>query len=137
MASLQSTNITGALGVGVAAPATSGQIKATDDIIAFTSSDKNLKENITEISEPLSKIDKIRGVNFDWKDEWIEKNGGEDEYFVQKHDIGVIAQEIREVIPEAVRERTDGTLAVSYERIIPLLIESIRELKNKVELLEK
>ncbi len=53
------------------------------------------------------------------------------------HDIGVVAQEIQKVHPEIVIERTNGYLGVDYKRIIPLLIESIKELKQEVEDLKK
>ena len=115
----------------------SGEIRASSNITAYYSSDRRLKENIIPITDPLVKLNKINGVNFNWKDSEIEKRGGEDGYFVRKADVGVIAQEIQEVIPEAVATREDGTLAVNYEKIIPLLIESIKELQAKIEKLEK
>ena len=61
-------------------------------------------------------------------------NENQDDY--KGHDVGVIAQEIQEVLPEIVTERKDGYLAVRYEKLVPLLIEGIKELTNKVELLE-
>ena len=55
---------------------------------------------------------------------------------MRKADVGVIAQEIVEVMPHVVAERTDGYLAVKYERLVPLLIEAIKSLSDKVEKLE-
>jgi hypothetical protein len=52
---------------------------------------------------------------------------------MRKQDVGVLAHELKEVLPEVVAERKSGTLAVRYEKIVPLLIESIRELKKEVE----
>lgn len=124
------------LGVGIAAPATTGQIQATDDIIAFASSDIRLKENIKPLEKALERVNKINGVEYDWIDEHIKKQGGEDGYFIRKHDVGVIAQEIQEILPEVVAERDNGYLAVKYEKIIPLLIEAIKELTQKVKQLE-
>ena len=119
------------LGIGTAPSGTTGQIRATDDITAFYSSDISLKENISPISNALDKISQISGVQFDWNKEYIDKNGGEDGYFVRKRDVGVIAQEIQKVLPEVVAKRSNGTLAVKYDRIIALLIEAIKELKNR------
>jgi len=125
------------LGVGTAASGTTGEIRATNNITAFYSSDKRLKNNIQPISDALQKIDSISGVSFDWDEEYIKSHGGEDDYFLQKHDIGVIAQEIQSVLPEVVREREDGYLAVKYEGIVPLLVQAIKELKKEVEELKK
>lgn len=125
------------LGVGTSAFGSPGEIRATDNITAYYSSDINLKENIVPISNALLKIGIIRGVTFDWKTSYIDERGGEDGYFIRRNDVGVIAQEIKNVLPEAVAEREDGTLAVKYDRIIPLLIEAIKELRDKVEQLER
>lgn len=88
------------------------------DIIAFTSSDKRLKDNITVIQSPLEKLKKLSGVLFDWN----EKSG------YTGRDYGVIAQEVEEIMPEIVVTRDNGYKAVKYEKIIPLLIEAIKEL---------
>ena len=69
----------------------------------------------------------ISGNTYDWN----EKSGKEG------HDVGVIAQEVEKVLPEAVTERDNGYLAVDYHKIIPLLIESIKDLSAKVESLEQ
>jgi hypothetical protein len=120
-------------GVGTAASGTTGQIRATNDITAFYSSDASLKENVKNIENPLEKVNQINGVTFDWTEDYIKENGGEDNYFVRKNDVGVIAQEVEKVLPEVVATRKDGIKAVKYDRIVALLIESIKELKKEIE----
>jgi len=125
------------LGIGTAASGTTGQIRATDDITAFYSSDIALKEDITNIPDALESLKKLNGVLFNWKDKWIEHQGGEDGYFVRKKDVGVIAQEVEKVLPEAVAQRKDGIKAVKYDRLTCLLIEAVKVLSDKVEKLNK
>jgi hypothetical protein len=98
-----------------------GDISAGGDIIAFATSDQRLKNNITPITGALEKIDQISGVEYDWNTELQSKRTG--------HDVGVLAQEIEAIIPEAVTTREDGYKAVNYEKLIPLLIQAIKELK--------
>jgi hypothetical protein len=124
-------------GVGTAASTTTGQIRATDDITAFYSSDAALKENVVNIPDPLEAIKKLNGVLFDWKEDWIKKQGGEDGYFVRKKDVGVIAQEVEKVLPEAVAQRKDGIKAVKYDRLTCLLIEAVKKLSAQVDSLSK
>ena len=124
------------LGVGTAASTKAGSIRATSNITAYYSSDINLKENLVKITNSLDKVNCISGYNFDWKDKFIEEQGGEDGFFVKKHDIGLIAQEVEEILPEVVCKRPDGYKGVRYELVIPLLVESIKELKSKIEKLE-
>ena len=100
------------------------QIEASGDVIAFGSSDERLKDNIQPITEPLWKVSQIGGYTFDW-------NENQDTY--EGHDVGVVAQEIHKVLPEVVAERSNGYLGVKYEKIVPLLIESIKELKKEVD----
>ena len=124
--------------LGVACdPGASGTIRAAQDITAFIASDSSLKTNVKNIDNALDKIQSINGVEFDWTDEYIEEQGGEDGYFIRKHDVGVIAQEIESVLPEVVATRENGIKAVKYDRIVALLIEGIKELKAEVEELKK
>lgn len=111
---------------------TSGEIRAAGEITAYYSSDIRLKENIRLISDPITIVEQIRGVYFDWTDEHIAKRGGEDGYFVRKHDIGVIAQEVEAVLPDLVAERDDGTKVVKYEKLVALLIEAIKEQQKQI-----
>ena len=103
-------------------------IRASGDVIAFNSSDERLKDNIVQIENPLEKMESIGGYEFDWNNNQQIYHG---------HDIGVIAQEIEKVLPEAVKDRGSGYKGVQYDKLIPLLIESIKELKQKVEDIEK
>ena len=127
----------GGLGVGTDAGTTDGQIRATDDITAFYSSDVALKENIHNIESPMDKVQQLNGVLFDWKEDYIKNNGGEDGYFVRKTDVGVIAQDVEKVLPEVVGTRPDGVKAVKYDRLCALLIECVKDLQSQVNDLKK
>ena len=125
------------IGVGTTASATTGQIRATDDITAFYSSDVALKENIHNIPSASDKIEQLNGVLFDWKQEYIDTNGGEDGYFVRKSDVGVIAQDVEKVLPEIVGTRPNGIKAVKYDRLCALLIEGFKEMKQEIKQLKE
>jgi hypothetical protein len=110
-------------------PTTAGLIRATNDVIAYYGSDERLKENITPIENSLDILKQINGYYFDWKEmPGIHENEG--------HDIGVIAQEIGAVLPEIVTTRENGYMAVKYEKLVALLIETNKELLIRVEALE-
>jgi hypothetical protein len=100
------------------------------DIKAFATSDERLKQNVIPIQCPLDKIKKLGGYTFEWipqKD--IHSNTGTD--------VGVLAQEVENVFPDVVTTRSNGYKAVKYQKLIPLLIESIKTLSEKVERLEE
>jgi hypothetical protein len=125
------------LGVGTAASGTTGEIRATNEVTAYFASDERLKENIVIIDDALGKLKQIRGVMYDWKDSHIQSRGGLDDYFVRKHDTGVIAQDVEKVLPEVVAERPDGTKAVRYEKLAGIMIQAINELADRVEEIKK
>ena len=102
-------------------------ISADGDVVADLDSDERLKDNIEPIKEPLEKLKTLSGNTFTWNDK-TEKVG--------TSDIGVIAQEVEKIMPMAIRSKENGYLKVHYSKIIPLLIESIKELSEKVEKLE-
>jgi len=119
-----------ALGVGVNPSGTSGRIDASNDVVAFSTSDIRLKDNIQNIDKALDKVNSIQGIEFDWiEKEEVHGNSG--------HDIGVIAQEIEKVLPDVVTTRDNGYKAVKYEKIIPLLIEAIKDLSRQVDGLKR
>jgi hypothetical protein len=115
------------LGVGVNPSGTTGRIDASNDIVAYSTSDRRLKENITPIANAIDKVKALTGVEFDWKEETKHVHGYEG------HDSGVIAQEVKEVMPTAIRENESGYLSVRYEKLIGLLVESVKELNAKVD----
>jgi hypothetical protein len=133
--------VDGSVGIGTTNPTSKlfvgGEIRATGNVIAYYSSDIKLKNNIENIKNPIKKLMQINGVEFDWTDEYIQNKGGVDGYFIKKHDIGVIAQEIEKVLPEAVATRNDGEKAVKYELIVPLLIEAIKEQQIQINILKE
>ena len=104
-----------------------GILNVTDDITAFYTSDERLKDNINLIDNSLEKVISISGNTFDWNDK-SNKSG---------NDVGLIAQEIEKVLPEAVTTRDNGYLAVDYHKVVPLLVEAIKELSGKVDALEQ
>ena len=98
------------------------------DVTAFASSDLTLKENVSPIDNALDMINSLSGNTFHWKP---EAN-------LEGDDTGIIAQEVEKLqLPGVTKRRQDGTLGVRYERLIPVLIEAIKELKSQVEDLKK
>jgi len=91
---------------------------------AQPSSDEQLKENISTIQNPIDKVNALRGVDFNWKE-----NG--------KKQIGVIAQEVEKILPELVEMRPDGYKGVHYDNIVGLLIEAIKEQQKQIDELKE
>jgi len=105
-----------------------GTLNVTDDITAFYTSDERLKDNVTAIDDPLAKVLSLGGYTFDWNEN-TAKEGTE---------TGVIAQEVESLgLPGLVTTRDNGYLAVHYEKLVPLLIEAVKELSSKVDALEQ
>ena len=105
-----------------------GELDVTGDITAFASSDERFKDDIVPIPNALDKVLSISGNTFKWN------NGSK----IGQEDTGVIAQEIEKLeLPGVTTVRETGTHAVNYEKLVPLLIESIKELSGKVDNLEK
>ena len=127
----------GSFGVGTAASGTTGEIRAADNITAYYSSDKKFKENIEDIPNAIETVNGIGGKLFDWTDAYLEAHGGQDDYFNQKSDFGVIAQDVQSVFPRAVRTRPDGSLAVDYEKLVALAFAAIKELSDEIKELKK
>jgi len=123
----------GSLGVGTAASGVTGEIRTTGDVTAFFASDARLNENIRPIEGALGIVLAIGGKAFDWNETHLQARGGEDGLFVRKADFGVIAQDVEQVFPLAVRTRPDGFLAVDYAKLAALAFQAIAELKQEVD----
>ena len=134
------------LGIGTAASGTTGEIRATDNITAYYS-DRRLKKEITKITNALDKVCSLNGVTFKSND--VAYKYG---YTSDKVQVGVIAQEVEAVLPQVVvpapfdiGKDLDGNeysisgenyKTVHYDKLVPLLIEAIKDLKAEIEKLK-
>ncbi len=110
--------VAGGVGIGL-------KLHVGDDITAYAASDKRLKDNITPIPNALDKVLSLSGNTFNWNQKSdYEGQGG----------TGVIAQEVEALnLPGITETRDSGYKAVRYEKLVPLLIEAIKELKAEVD----
>jgi len=129
------TNVTSLSMNGTLSGASS--ISSTGNITAYSGSDKKWKENIRDIVGALDIVDTVGGKLFDWTDEYIQQNGGADNYLMQKSDFGVIAQDLLTIFPVATRTRFDGSLAVDYQKLVAVAFAAINELRAEVKELKK
>jgi hypothetical protein len=104
--------------------------KRIDRADRLPSSDQTLKTNITPIKSALSKILQLNGVEFDFID-------GVNCGYLRTHQIGLIAQDVKKVIPEVVGKNNDGTLGVSYQHLVAVLIEAIKEQQQEIDELKR
>ena len=123
-------DVSGSVGIGVSIPgdfpldyklSVSGSIKATGTVLQ--ASDERLKNDIQDIEEGLDKIKSLTGVTYIQKDQ-------------TRRDAGVVAQDVQNIIPEVVYEDSNSYLSVNYNGLIPYLIESIKELEQRLKNLE-
>jgi hypothetical protein len=116
------------IGIGNTGPAyaldVTGTIRASGDVIAY--SDARVKENVNTITDALTKVTSLRGVSYTRKDT-------ED----KSEKVGVIAQEVLEVLPQVVQQDTEGNYSVAYGNIVGVLIEAIKELKAEIDILKQ
>ena len=134
----------GSLGIGTAASGTAGEIRATNQITSYYS-DERLKESIELIPNALDKVMSLRGVTY--QPNSIAESLG----YKKQNEVGVLAQDVERVLPEAVKpapfdimlfENTEISRSgenyktVQYEKLVPLLIEAIKELNKEVQQLK-
>ena len=113
---------------------TVGLIRATNDVIAFYSSDRRLKTNILNIPNALEKVSMLNGVTFEWLE--FDENKNKEIHANEGTDVGVIAQDVEAVFPDLVDTRESGYKAVKYDKLVAVLIEAVKELNEKVNTLE-
>ena len=132
MATSSSSVELGSLGIGTAASGTTGEIRATNNITAYYS-DERLKDFHGQIEDALSKVKNLNGYYFTENE--TAKNLG---YANGDMQVGVSAQEVQAVLPEVVTQApiSDEYLTVYYDKLVPLLIEAIKDLSDKIEKLE-
>jgi hypothetical protein len=119
------------LGVGTAASGTAGEIRATNNVTAYYSDDR-LKTKLGNIEGALDLVGRLNGFYYEANQTAVDLG------YEVKREVGVSAQEVEAIMPEIVAPAPidDRYLTVRYERLAPLLIEAIKELKDKVESLE-
>jgi hypothetical protein len=119
------------LGVGTAASGTAGEIRATNNVTAYYSDDR-LKTKLGNIEGALGLVGRLNGFYYEANQTAVDLG------YEVKREVGVSAQEVEAIMPEIVAPAPidDRYLTVRYERLAPLLIEAIKELKDKVESLE-
>ena len=120
-----------------------GDFTAIGNVVAYYS-DERLKENIARIDSPLSKLKKLNGVTYN-----ANALAGSFGFDVTKKEVGLLAQQVKEIMPEVIHRApfdrdVDGTsksgenyMTVDYARVVPLLVESIKELEEMVTKLTK
>jgi hypothetical protein len=107
-----------------------GDLAATGNIIAYVSSDERLKDNINPLSDSLEKLKNITPVDFSWKDH--SKGWGSE----SPRDIGLLAQDVEKEFPTIVGTMNDGYKGIRYDRLVPVLVDSIQTQDKKIEKLE-
>ena len=128
---LQTGSITtNSIGVGTAPSGVVGAILATNDVVAFASSDERLKENLEPIGSAVEKVEQLTGYTYNW----IPMEGVH--VYGDMKDVGVIAQEVEKVLPELVSDRENGYKAVKYDKLTAVLIQAVKELSERVKTLE-
>jgi len=90
-------------------------------------SDKRYKKNISAIDDPLKKVLQLRGITFDWRVEEFPSIN-----FEKRRQVGFVAQEVEGVLPEAVSQGSDGYYSIAESKVVPLLVEAIKEQQKQI-----
>jgi hypothetical protein len=103
-------------------------LDCTGDVIAFSQSDRRLKDNIKPIKNCLQKILSLDAIEFDWNNLQETYSG---------HDVGLIAQQVEVICPEIVETRQNGFKAVKYDKLVTLLVGAIKEQQDIIDEIER
>ena len=82
-----------------------------------------LKDNVTTITDALSKVLNLRGVEFDYKESG-------------QHNIGLVAEEVEKVLPDLVHDNDNGIKSLAYSNIVAVLVEAVKDLKKEIDVLK-
>ena len=120
------------LGVGTGATGTAGEIRATNNITAYYSDDR-LKTRLGLIDNALDKVNSLNGFYYE------ANQTAQDLGYTVRKEVGLSAQEVQAILPEIVVPAPidEKYLTIHYERVVPLLVEAIKELSRQVEELKK
>jgi hypothetical protein len=130
------------IGVNTADPNVAGRITATENIISNTS-DKRLKTNVKNIDSALDKVMSLNGITYNWNETAIAAG-----FNAEVEEVGLIAQEVQAILPQVIHDAPfdrgeegesisgENYITLQYERIVPLLVEAIKELKEQINTLK-
>lgn len=122
----------GNVGIGVAFPTqrleVAGNVLATNVTVP---SDARLKQDIKQIDRAADLVKQLRGVRYKWTPAARARFGSDD-----KQTMGLLAQDVQRVMPEAVTVLPDGTLTVSYDKVVPVLVEAMKSQQSRIDQLE-
>lgn len=104
---------------------------ASNDVVAFYTSDARLKQNLIPLENSLTKLDSLNAYSFTWT-----PPQNDSEFYQSGDDIGLVAQEVNDIIPQAVSLKGNGYYGIDYNRVIPFLVACIKDLKDEVESLK-
>ncbi len=128
---IMATNSSGArVGIGTETPSQAlhviGNLCATGTIGAC--SDGRFKDHVETIGDALAVIEKLRGVDFDWK-----RSEFSDHQFADGKQLGFVAQEVKDVLPMLVSQGSDGYFSVDYGRLTPVLVEAVKQQQKIID----
>ena len=118
--------VTGGVGIG-------GDLNVGGDITAFATSDKNWKDNLSPITNALTRVGLMTGYTFTWNDKvGTPESGKPYTHLVGQEDTGLIAQDVEKLgLPGITTTRDAGTMAIRYDRLTAILTEAVKELKKE------
>jgi len=122
--------LNGNVGIGTTAPGYTLTVNGTAWCTsgAWSGSDLRWKENIAPLANPLEKISRLRGVEFDWKQSELKEHR-----FPEGRQIGIIAQELEKEFPELVTTDNNGYKAIAYDRFAAVLLEAVKAQQQQIE----
>ncbi len=120
------------MGVGTTTPSLKFYVNGTAGGTSTwtTSSDLRLKTDVVDLKDALSKVRRLRGVSFRWADRVVAERAPAPE---RGRQVGFIAQEVREVVPEVVLEDQAGMLSIAYASLVPVLVEAIKQQQETID----